>query len=115
MKDIQEFQLAKAAIASGIEILLARLGAGKEEITSVYIAGAFGNFINVGNVLRTGMLDFPEELIHQLGNTALMGARMFLFSNTTITGKILGITSHVNLESEEQFQDLYVKHMEFNP
>lgn len=114
-KDIQEFQLAKAAIASGIEILLARLGAGKEEITSVYIAGAFGNFINVGNVLRTGMLDFPKELIHQLGNTALMGARMFLFSNATITGKILGITSHVNLESEEQFQDLYVKHMEFNP
>jgi uncharacterized 2Fe-2S/4Fe-4S cluster protein (DUF4445 family) len=113
-KDIQEFQLAKAAIAAGVEILLGRLGISKAEISNVYIAGAFGNYINLGNVLRTGMLDFREEIISQLGNTALMGARMFLFSDASMTGDILDITSHVNLESENQFQDLYVKHMEFN-
>lgn len=112
-KDIHEFQLAKAAIAAGIEILLNRLGIDGEEVTNLYIAGAFGNFINVGNVLRTGMLDFREEVIHQLGNTALMGARMFLFKDYFAVDNILSITSHVNLESEEQFQDLYVEHMKF--
>ncbi len=114
-RDIQEFQLAKAAIAAGIEILLARLGIRGEDVVNVYIAGAFGSYIDVRNVLRTGMLDFPGERIRQLGNTALMGARMFLFSDMDHVSEILRITSHINLESEKQFQDLYVKHMAFNP
>jgi uncharacterized 2Fe-2S/4Fe-4S cluster protein (DUF4445 family) len=114
-KDIQEFQLAKAAIAAGIEILLGRLGIGRDEISDVFIAGAFGNFINLGNVLRTGMLDFPQERIHQFGNTALMGARMFLFSELSVAEEILQVTSHINLESEKRFQELFVNHMRFLP
>ncbi len=114
-RDIQEFQLAKAAIATGIEILMETLGVGKEEISNIYIAGAFGTYINVENVLRTGMLSFPEESIHQLGNTAIMGARMFLFPGQSFSEDILGICSHLNLESHKKFQDLYVDHMGFTP
>jgi len=113
-KDIQEFQLAKAAIAAGLEILLNRLSLGYEDISSVYIAGAFGNYINLENVRSTGMLRFGADKMHKLGNTALMGAKMLLFSDPAITESILSVVSHVNLESEPHFQDLYVNHMRFD-
>ena len=113
-KDIQEFQLAKAAIAAGLEILLNRLSFGYEDISSVYIAGAFGNYINLENVRSTGMLRFGTDRMHKLGNTALTGAKMLLFSDPTVTESILSVVSHVNLESEPHFQDLYVNHMRFH-
>jgi uncharacterized 2Fe-2S/4Fe-4S cluster protein (DUF4445 family) len=112
-KDIHEFQLAKAAIAAGIEILLGGLGIQPQQVTRVFIAGAFGSYIDPGNVLRTGMLDFREEVIHKRGNTAMMGARMFLFTEPSEVQSILERTRHMNLESEPRFQDLYVDHMKF--
>lgn len=112
-KDIQEFQLAKSAIATGLEILINHLGVSPEKIASVYIAGAFGSYINLDHVRRTGMLDFPVDIIHQLGNTALMGAKMFLFADHSVPDAILSGTSHVNLESDPGFQDLFVKNLSF--
>jgi len=112
-KDIQEFQLAKAAIATGMEILIRKLGIRADEITNVYIAGAFGSYINMDNVISTGMLGFRTGNVRKLGNAALMGAKMFLFSDLSLTDNILEITSHVNLESEPCFQDLFVDHMRF--
>jgi uncharacterized 2Fe-2S/4Fe-4S cluster protein (DUF4445 family) len=112
-KDIQEFQLAKAAIAAGLQILLHRLGARRADVSRIYIAGAFGTFINIEHVLRTGMLDFPAERIRQLGNTAIMGARMFLFPDDSSAAEITGKVKHVNLESENNFQDLFIEQMSF--
>lgn len=112
-KDIQEFQLAKAAIATGIEILLRKLSIDSDDIAYVYIAGGFGSYINLNNVNRLGMLSFSTNIMHQLGNTALIGAKMFLFADQTKQESILSLTDHVNLESEPDFQDLYVKNLMF--
>ena len=113
-KDIQEFQLAKAAIAAGLHILIRRLSIRPEDIADIYIAGAFGNYINIENLLKTGMLGFNTDRIHKLGNTALIGAKMFLFTDPSINRSILQITSHINLESEPHFQDIYVDQMRFH-
>jgi len=112
-RDIQEFQLAKAAIASGVKILLDQLGIDEDQVSQVYIAGAFGKYINVENVLRTGMLSFSEKIVSQPGNTALLGARMFLFFEETMPRDILKLTTHVSLESDPDFQDLYIDQMSF--
>ncbi len=112
-KDIQEFQLAKSAIATGLEILMRKLGIGANDIARIYIAGGFGSYINLDNVVRTGMIDDKAEKMHQLGNSALMGAKMFLFSDSSAPESILSITDHVNLESEPDFQELYVKNLSF--
>jgi uncharacterized 2Fe-2S/4Fe-4S cluster protein (DUF4445 family) len=114
-KDIQEFQLAKAAIAAGLSILLNKLGITPENVGHVYIAGAFGYYINLKNVLRTGMMDFPHDRFHKLGNSALIGAKMFLFSEMETLRKILSVSSHVNLESERDFQDVFVRKLSFTP
>lgn len=113
-KDIQEFQLAKAAIAAGLEILLRKLGIRHDDVASVFIAGAFGNYINLEKMLSTGMMDFPLDRFHKLGNSALIGAKMFLFSDKELTREILAITRHINLESEADFQDIFVDKLSFS-
>ena len=111
--DIQEFQLAKAAIAAGIEILLDRLGITPEQVDEIHIAGGFGSYINLDNALRTNMLNFPKEKINKHGNTALLGAKMLLAKGQDISKEILKCTTHINLEGAADFQDLYVKQMGF--
>jgi uncharacterized 2Fe-2S/4Fe-4S cluster protein (DUF4445 family) len=114
-KDIQEFLLAKAAIASGLHILMRKLGIGAEDIADVYIAGAFGNYINLERMIHTGMMDFPPDRLHKLGNTALIGAKMFLFSDSDVEDQILSCCRHVNLESEKDFQDIFTDRLSFTP
>lgn len=110
-KDIYEFLLAKAAIAAGIEILSRHLSVDQSEIDAIYIAGGFGNYINIKHLLSTGMIGATGEKIHKMGNTALIGAKMFLFSNSVLAGEILGKTKHVNLEGFPEFQDIYISKM----
>jgi uncharacterized 2Fe-2S/4Fe-4S cluster protein (DUF4445 family) len=112
-KDIQEFQLAKAAISTGIQILLNKRGLDYSQIDDVYISGGFGSYINLNNVIQTGMLKCPVEKIHQMGNSALMGAKMFLFGDMYNPQKILRIAEHVSLEAESDFQDIFVDHLSF--
>jgi len=113
-RDIQEFQLAKAAIATGLDIILRKLGVHAEEVARVYIAGAFGNYINLEKMVRTGMMEFTPGHFRKLGNTALMGAKMFLFSEEGAADPVLALTRHVSLESEEDFQDIFVENLTFN-
>lgn len=107
--DIREFQLAKAAIATGVQVLLNQLQISFAGIEHVYIAGGFGNFLNIENVIRTGLIECEVEKIIKFGNTALIGAKMFLFENEGFIGNILSKARHINLESDPGFQDIYIE------
>jgi uncharacterized 2Fe-2S/4Fe-4S cluster protein (DUF4445 family) len=110
-QDIREFQLAKAAIAAGIQMLLNQFKITYNEIDKVFIAGGFGNFLNIKNVIRTGLIECNEEKIVKLGNTALIGAKMFLFEEENFIQNILDKTTHTNLEGDSTFQDVYIEKM----
>lgn len=112
-KDINEFQLAKAAIAAGLTILAKNLSIEITQIATIYIAGGFGSYINLEHVVATGMIELPAEKIHKMGNTALIGAKIFLFSNPEIIREVLLKTKHINLEGAPNFQDIYVDKMLF--
>ena len=60
------------------------------------------------------MIELPEEKIHKMGNTALIGAKMMLFLNEKVTEDILSKTKHLNLESDPNFQNIYVDKMLFS-
>lgn len=82
-KDVRELQLAKAAIRSGIQALVAAVGLSETDIEQVIIAGAFGTFIDIGSAVEIGMLPpLPLERFTQVGNAAGTGARMALISTT---------------------------------
>lgn len=114
-KDINEFQLAKAAIAAGLSILAGKLGIQLTDISVVYIAGGFGNYINISHLIETGTIELPEEKIHKMGNTALIGAKIFLYPNEDKLCHILKTIRHINLEGDPNFQDIYVDKMLFSP
>ena len=80
-KDIREVQLGKSAIRAGIQILLDKAGHKEEDIKKVYIAGAFGTYIDVANAILMGMLPvLPLDRFSQVGNAAGLGARQSLIS-----------------------------------
>jgi len=82
-RDIREAQLGKAAISAGVQMLLKTLGVKKDQISRVYIAGAFGNYIRPQSARRVGLLpDVPLENIQFIGNAASAGAKQALLSVT---------------------------------
>jgi uncharacterized 2Fe-2S/4Fe-4S cluster protein (DUF4445 family) len=82
-QDVRQLQLAKGAMRTGIEMLLATSGRKAEEIDSVIIAGAFGSYIDVSSAITIGLFPrLPLERFRQVGNAAGMGAKLALVSRT---------------------------------
>jgi uncharacterized 2Fe-2S/4Fe-4S cluster protein (DUF4445 family) len=114
--DIRELQLAKGAIAAGFRILLERLGVTVSDLTSLYLAGAFGNYVRRASARRIGLINLPLDRVSPAGNTALLGAKLALFSldgedgsYTDLRGKI----EHVALKADENFQEVFVEELAF--
>ncbi len=75
--DVRSLQLAKAAVAGGIEVLLARHGIKAGDLSRVCLAGGFGNYIDPKSAMALGMLpEISPERLRCLGNTSLAGASM---------------------------------------
>jgi len=108
--DIRELQLAKAAIAAGVRILLRRWGADTGQVDRVYLAGAFGNYLNPDSAERIGLLDFEPAKVRAAGNTALLGAKLALFEEGEFAELRRSIT-HIPLGADREFQEEYVKRM----
>ncbi|MBZ5544152.1 MAG: ASKHA domain-containing protein [Acidobacteriia bacterium] len=114
--DIRELQLAKGAIAAGIRLLLARWGAEARDLTRLYLAGAFGNYINRSSARRIGLLDFPLEMVKPAGNTALLGAKLALFNESEDAfayAPLRAKVEHVSLNTDPNFQEVFVEEMVF--
>ncbi len=114
--DIRELQLAKGAIAAGLRILAQRWGASLAGLSRVYLAGAFGNYINRASARRIGLIDFPPDKVQPAGNTALLGAKLALFNlreNEGHYAHVLRKIVHVPLNEDPAFQDIYVEEMGF--
>jgi uncharacterized 2Fe-2S/4Fe-4S cluster protein (DUF4445 family) len=115
-KDVREVQLAKAAIASGIHILMREMGVRHEDIQKVYLAGGFGNYIDYDHAADIGLI--PSELrskIVAIGNAAGAGAKMALLSKEymEMAEFIRHRTSYVELSSRLDFQSVFVDFLSF--
>ncbi len=114
--DVRELQLAKAAIYAGCSILMKRKRIKPRDIRRLYIAGAFGNYINGDNAKIIGLLpDIPRKRMKFVGNAAGAGSRMTLISRglrqTAIS--ISRKTSYVELALEPDFQNEFTMAMFF--
>jgi len=79
--DISQIQLAKGAMRSGLNVLLAELGITAQDIQRFIVAGAFGTYIDVQSAMDIAMFPtLPVERFEQVGNAAGAGARMALLS-----------------------------------
>ncbi len=111
-QDIRQFQLAKAAVRTGIEILTKEYGITTEEIAKVYIAGGFGYRLNIKKAASIGLI--PAELADKatsVGNTSLAGAVKYLGdTNASDTiQRIKNASEDIILANDTDFQELYLK------
>ena len=114
--DIRELQLAKGAIAAGLRILLQEWGAKLTDLKAVYLAGAFGNYINQDSGRRIGLFNSAPGQIQPVGNSALLGAKLALFSAPAQDGaypEIRHRVKHVSLNEIPAFEEVYVEEMTF--
>jgi len=116
-KDVREVQLAKAAIRAGIELLAWKLGRAVEDIRTVYLAGAFGNYLNPASACRIGMLPpCLEDRVVPIGNAAGEGAKLCALSREAYaySQALAKGTEFLELASLPQFQDCYVDALLFS-
>jgi len=115
-EDIRELQLAKAAIAAAIDMLILSAGLTAEDIDRVLISGGFGSFINPGNAALIGL--FPAELRKKtaaVGNSSLAGGILCAAytEKMALAEKIAAGTEYVDLANSAEFAERYVEHMMF--
>jgi uncharacterized 2Fe-2S/4Fe-4S cluster protein (DUF4445 family) len=110
--DINEIQLAKAAIRSGIDILLMELGLSAEDLESVIIAGAFGTYIDIKSAIKVGMFpDIPVQRYQQVGNAAGVGAKDLLVSKEMrgVATEIMSQVEYIELTTHQDFQRIFME------
>lgn len=115
-KDVRETQLAKSAIAVGIEKLLEKMAITPKELNQVYLAGAFGNYIDQKNARELGLLpQVGDEVVRAVHNTAGLGVCRSLFDPDfeARTAHISQIYRSINLAEEADFQQRFLTHLQF--
>ncbi len=109
--DIENILRAKAAIYAGVSLLLKEVGFGLNAIERVYIAGGFGNYLNVDRAIILGMLpDLPKEKFSFLGNTSITGAYLCLLSEDLRkeAEEIASKMTYMELSVSRNFMDEYL-------
>ena len=114
--DIRKLQLAKGAIAAGIEVLFKEYGCTPCNIDVLTFAGGFGNYIDKASAAAIGL--FPQELLDkakEVGNAAGNGAVSAALSKEAWERAldISGDMRYIELASYPGFDEMYVEHMNF--
>ncbi len=79
--DLANIIRTKAAVYAAGEVLLKSVDMTFADLDRVYVAGGFGNYIDVNNAITIGLLpDIPREKFSFIGNASLGGARLALMS-----------------------------------
>ena len=108
-KDIRAIQLAKAALYSGVRLLMDRLNI--QHVDYIRLAGAFGSYIDPAYAMQIGLI--PDcELAHvtAVGNAAGDGARIALLNSDQrhYIQQLVRKLEYVETAAEPQFQDYFV-------
>ncbi len=74
-KDIEQILKAKSAVYAGLQTLCGTQNCKFSDITKLYLAGGFAQYINVDNAIKIGMLPAIElDKFDVIGNSSLAGA-----------------------------------------
>jgi uncharacterized 2Fe-2S/4Fe-4S cluster protein (DUF4445 family) len=115
-KDINEIQLAKSAIRSGLEILLQEAGLTYSDLDEFIVAGAFGTYLDLRSAVRIGMFPpIPLEKFRQVGNAAGVGAKQMLVSTIKRheAEMLARMISYVELTTRPAFTSLFMENLSF--
>lgn len=110
--DINNLVRSKAGVFAAIRVLMEATQTKMEDLQAIYIAGGFGNFLNVQQAVTIGMLpDVPVEKIQYVGNTSIGGAKTVLLSRKALetAEKIAKSMTYFDLMSHPGYMDEFVR------
>ncbi|MEN6462813.1 MAG: ASKHA domain-containing protein [Syntrophomonas sp.] len=114
--DVRQVQLAKGAIRTGIDVLLKEAALSINELDNIYLAGAFGNYLDPHNAITIGLIP-PVDVnkITNIGNAAGKGAILALISSAKMTQAqmLKEKIKYVELANYPGFQDMFMRNMNF--
>lgn len=114
--DIENLKRTKAAIFASIKVMLLSIGLELDSIKNIYIAGGFGNHLNIKKAIEIGMLpDISPEKYHFVGNSSINGTKITLLSQIAIS-KVRAIArsmTYIELMTDNTFMDEFVGAMFF--
>jgi len=106
--DISNLIRTKGAVFSACSLLLKNVGLSFKEIDSFYIAGGFGQHLNIENAIRIGLLpDLERDRFHYLGNSSLLGAYLILLSdkNKDLANDVAQKMTYIELNTEPNYMN----------
>ena len=109
--DIENLKRSKGAIYSAIIALLNKVDKKLSDVRKIYIAGGFGNYLNIENSIRIGLLPDADRGVYEfVGNSSLAGARMSHLSHDAYakTHEIYKNITYVDLSAEPNYMDEYI-------
>ncbi|MBW7898731.1 CDP-6-deoxy-L-threo-D-glycero-4-hexulose-3-dehydrase reductase [Candidatus Brocadiaceae bacterium B188] len=109
--DIQNLLRSKAAIYSAISTLLESMGMEPNNIEQLYLAGGFGNYLDVRSAITIGMLpDVSASKVQFVGNTSVLGAKMALLAKDAyeVARVIASRMTYFDLMSNNKYMEEYV-------
>ena len=112
--DINQIQLAKGAMRTGVDVLLEKAGLTAGDLDTIIIAGAFGTYLDIESGIEIGMFpDIPRDKFQQVGNAAGAGARMGLLSleKRGQAARIVEKVDYVELTVEPSFSKAFARSM----
>ncbi|MFB0554388.1 MAG: ASKHA domain-containing protein [Phycisphaerae bacterium] len=110
--DIDNLVRSKAGVFAAIRVLMESTQTKLEDLDVVYLAGGFGNFLNVRQAVTIGMLpDVPLEKIQFVGNTSIAGAKTVLLSRKALKAaeKIAKSMTYFDLMSHPGYMDEFTR------
>ncbi len=114
--DVRQLQLAKGAIRTAIDLLLAEAEVPPSDLREVVLAGAFGYHLRPESLEAIGML--PPGLAERVmfaGNTSRLGAALLLVNGgarSQIAAR-MAETCHLPLPESHTFQDAFIENLSF--
>jgi uncharacterized 2Fe-2S/4Fe-4S cluster protein (DUF4445 family) len=115
-RDIRELQFAKAAIATGWQVLLDEADLVARDIQQVLLAGSFGSYLSPASAIALGLVPrLPVLRVVSAGNVAGEGAKMALLSvrERAAALALLGEVRYVELSDRDGFNDAFVDQLQF--
>ncbi len=110
--DINNLVRSKAGVFAAIRVLMESTQTKPQDLDAIYLAGGFGNFLNVRQAVTIGMLpDVPPEKIRFVGNTSIAGAKTVLLSREALetAEKIAGSMTYFDLMSHPGYMDEFIR------
>jgi len=108
--DIDNLIRSKGAIYTAAKVLASKMGLKLADVEKIYLAGGFGNYLDIEKSIWIGLLpDLERERFRFIGNTSLAGAKFALLSYDAMmkAKEIAKKMTYIELSVEPSFMNEY--------